>query len=74
MRPAVEFHGPPGTGPSAMKRWAAVGQFLSSVPNKNQKDAVQVVGVALAAAQGVRDREHGIAVIEQRGDDAVPAR
>jgi hypothetical protein len=57
-----------------MKRWAAVGQFLSSVPNKNQKDAVQVVGVALDAAQGVRDREHGMAVIEQRGDDAVPAR
>jgi len=39
-----------------------------------QKDAVQAVGVALGAAQWVRDREHAIAVIEQRGDDAVPAR
>jgi hypothetical protein len=57
-----------------MTRWAAVGQFLSSVPNTNQKDAVQAVGVALGAAQWVRDREHAIAVIEQRGDDAVPAR
>jgi hypothetical protein len=47
MRPALEFHGPPGTGPSAMKRWAAVGQFLSSVPNKNQDVVVMLMCLLL---------------------------